>query len=315
MIGELKIFSGNSNIPLAKDICRHAGKKLGKCEIIKFSNDNIKVNFKESVRGDDVFIIQSSCIPVNENIMELLIMIDAAKHASAARITAVMPYFPYVRSDKKDEPRISITARLIADLLGTAGANRVMTMNLHSPQIQGFFRIPCDHLLAGKVLCNFFEKEGLENSVVVAPDAGSAKHAGRYAIRLGLPLAILDKRRRDDSESPVIQNVIGHVKNKKALIFDDEIASGGSIVEVVNALEKRGIKEITACCVHGVLSGKAIQRIEESSIKRLVVTDTVYIPQEKKIKKLSIVSVSKLFANAIMYTNKGRSISGLYFRY
>lgn len=315
MVGELKIFSGNSNIPLAKEICRYTGVKLGKCEIIKFSNENIKVNYSESVRGKDVFIIQSSCVPVNEGIMELLIMIDAAKHASAERITVVIPYFPYVRSDKKDEPRISITARLIADLLETAGASRVMTMNLHSPQIQGFFRIPCDHLLAGKILCNFFENTGTDNCVIVAPDAGSAKHAGRYAIRLSLPLAILDKRRSDDSESPEVQNVIGDVEGKKALIFDDEVASGGSLIEVSKALEDHGVKEITACCVHGVLSGKAVERIQKSSIKQLVVTDTVYIPPEKKISKLKVVSVAELFANAIMYTNTGRSISGLYYRY
>jgi ribose-phosphate pyrophosphokinase len=228
MSGKLKIFSGNANIPLAKEICNFAGVELGRCEITKFSNENIKVRIMDSVRGQDVFIIQPSCSPVNEGIIELLIMIDAAKHASAGRITAVVPYFPYARSDKKDEPRISITARLMADLLQTAGADRVMTMNLHSPQIQGFFRIPVDHLLAGRLLCDYFKNCGTENCVVVAPDAGSAKRAGAYAIKLGLPLAILDKRRSDDSESPVIHHVIGEVKGKRALIFDDEIASGGS---------------------------------------------------------------------------------------
>lgn len=311
----LKIFSGNANLPLAKKICRNIGVKLGKCEVIKFSNDNIKVRILESVRGKDVFVIQPSCNPVNEGIMELLIMIDAIKHASAARITAVLPYFPYVRSDKKDEPRISITARLIADLLQTAGADRAMTMNLHSPQIQGFFRIPVDHLLAGRLLCDFFENEGTENHVVVAPDAGSAKHAGRYAIRLKLPLAILDKRRSDDSESPVIQHVIGNVKGKKALIFDDEVASGGSIIEVVEALESRGVEEITACCVHGVLSGNAVEKLQNSSLKRLVVTDTVYIPKEKVFPKLKIISVSELISTAILHTYRGKSISGLYFKY
>lgn len=315
MIGDLKIFSGNANLSLANAICKHAGVELGKCEINKFSNDNIKVSFEESVRGKDVFIIQPSCVPVNEGLMELLIMIDAAKHASAARVTAVTPYYPYVRSDKKDEPRISITARLVADLMETAGADRVMAMNLHSPQIQGFFRIPCDHLLAGKILCSHCEKEGIDNTVVVAPDAGSAKHAGRYAIRLGLPLAILDKRRRDDSESPVIENVIGDVKGKKALIFDDEVASGGSLIEVANALENLGVKEITACCVHGILSGKAVERIQKSNIKKLIVTDTVHIPKKKQFEKLKVISVAELFANAIMYTNTGRSISGLYYRY
>lgn len=315
MIGSLKIFSGSSNKPLAEAICRYAGVKLGKCEIMKFSNENIKVSYNESLRGKDVFIVQSARETVNESIMELLIMIDAAKHASAARITAVTPYFPYVRSDKKDEPRISITARLVADLLEIAGAGRVMTMNLHSPQAQGFFRIPCDHLLASKLLCDYWEINGIDNCVVVAPDAGSAKLAGRYATRLKLPLAILDKRRKDDSESPVIQNVIGDVKGKRALIFDDEIASGGSIIQVVTALRNYGVEEITACCVHGILSGKAVQRIQDSPLKRLIVTDTVHIPPEQKIEKLEILSIAELFANAIKCTNKGQSISGLYFRY
>jgi len=312
---DLKIFSGNANLPLAKRICRHAGVELGKCEILKFSNDNIKVRVLESVRGKDVFVIQPSCVPVNEGLMELLIMIDAIKHASAARITAVVPYYPYVRSDKKDEPRISITARLVADLLATAGADRAMTMNLHSPQIQGFFRIQVDHLLAGRILCDFFCKEDIENSVVVAPDAGSAKHAGQYAIRLGLPLAILDKRRSDDSETPEIQHVIGNVEGKRAIIFDDEIASGGSIIEVVDALESLGVEEITSCCVHGVLSGNAVERIQKSSLKRLVVTDTVYIGPGKMNPKLSVVSVAELFATAILHTHRGESISDLYVRY
>jgi len=310
-----KIFSGNANLPLAKSICKHAKVPLGKCEILKFSNENIKVKIAESVRGQDVFIIQPSCVPVNEGLMELLIMIDACKHASADRITAVVPYYPYVRSDKKDEPRISITARLVADLLETAGANRIMTMNLHSPQIAGFFRIPVDHLLAGRLLCDYFEKQGTENSVVVAPDAGSAKRAGLYAIRLGLPLAILDKRRADDSEKPAIENVIGDVKGKRAIIFDDEIASGGSIIEVVSALERLGVREIQACCVHGVLSGHAVERLRASSLAKLVVTDTVYIPAEKQFPKLEVISVAELFAKAIINTHEGESISYLYDRY
>jgi ribose-phosphate pyrophosphokinase len=312
MIGKPIIFSGTANLPLAEAVCKSAGVELGLCEIKKFSNDNIKVTIEESVRGKDVFIIQPSCIPVNEGIMELLIMIDAIKHASAARITAVTPYFPYSRSDKKDEPRISITARLMADLLETAGANRVMTMNLHSPQIQGFFRIPVDHLLAGRLLCDYFIKQGIQNSVVVAPDAGSAKRAGTYAIKLGLPLAILDKRRSDDSESPEIHNVIGEVKGKRALIFDDEIASGGSILEVVKALDSLGVKEIQACAVHAVLSANAVERIKNSSLTKLVVTDTVFIPEHKKIPQIEIISVAELIGNAILKTNHGESISGLY---
>ena len=313
MNGKLKVFSGNANLPLAKAICNYAGVELGKCEINKFSNENIKVNILESVRGQDVFIIQPSCSPVNEGIMELLIMIDAARHASAGRITAVVPYFPYARSDKKDEPRISITARLMADLLETAGADRIVTMNLHSPQIQGFFRIPVDHLLAGRLLCDYFQQQqDLKECVVVAPDAGSAKRAGHYAIRLGLPLAILDKRRSDDSESPEIHNVIGDIKGKKAIIFDDEIASGGSMLEVVKALELLGVQEIEACCVHAVLSGNAVEKLARSSIKKLVTTDTVFIPEYKKMPQLVVLSVAELFAKAIMSTNRGESISVLY---
>lgn len=315
MFGELKIFSGNANRPLAESICKHAGIELGKCDVIKFSNDNIKVAYQESLRGKDVYIVQPSCIPVNEGLMELLIMIDAAKHANAGRVTAVVPYFPYVRSDKKDQPRISITARLVADLIKTSGADRVMTMNLHSAQIQGFFDVPCDHLMAGKILCDHCEVDGTDNCVVVAPDAGSAKHAGHHAKRLGLPMAILDKRRSDDSESPVMENIIGDVKGKRALIFDDEVASAGSLIEAAEVLEKNGAEEITAFCVHGVLSGKAIERLSKSNIKKLVVTDTVFISEEKRIPKLEVVTVAELFANAIVYTNSGKAISGLYSRY
>jgi ribose-phosphate pyrophosphokinase len=309
----LKIFSGSSNPELAKKICAKLNIKLGKCEIVKFSNENIKVKILESVRGKDVYVVQSSCPPVNENIMEMLIMIDAIRHAKADSVTAVLPYYPYARSDKKDEPRISITARLMADLLETSGADRVMTMNLHSPQIAGFFRVPVDHLLAGRLICKYYkEKAGIKNSVVVAPDAGSAKRAGIYAISLGLPLAILDKRREDDSENAQIHHVIGDVKGKRALIFDDEIATGGSILETVKALESLGVREIEACCVHAVLSGKAVERLSNSSLSRLVVTDTVTIPKEKQMKKMVVLSVADLFAKAIRYSNRGLSMSGLF---
>jgi len=312
MKSALKIFSGSSNPDLVKSICNHAKIAPGKCEIVKFSNENIKVKIQESVRGKDVYVVQSSCSPVNENIIEMLIMIDAIRHAKADSVTAVLPYYPYARSDKKDEPRISITARLIADLLETAGADRVMTMNLHSPQIAGFFRVPVDHLLAGKLLCSYYKKVGIDNCVVVAPDAGSAKRAGHYAITLGLPLAILDKRRNDDSEKPMIHHVIGEVKGKKALIFDDEIATGGSILEVVKALESMGVKEIEAACVHAVLSGNAVERLNKSALAKLVVTDTVFIPKEKKIPKMVVLSTAKLFAKAILCSNSGNSISGLF---
>jgi ribose-phosphate pyrophosphokinase len=315
MIGELRIFSGSANRPLAEAIAKRAGVELGEVDIMKFSNENIKISYHDSVRGKDVFIIQPSCVPVNDGLMELLIMIHAARHASAARVTAVTPYYPYVRSDKKDEKRISITAKLVADLLEAAGADRVMAMNLHSPQIQGFFNIPCDHLLAGKIMCDAcirVNNDDLSDGVVIAPDAGSAKHAGHYAKRLGLPLAILDKRRSDHSETAKMNNIIGDVDGKKAFIFDDEVASGGSLIEAAAMLEKNGVKDIQAYCVHGVLSRKSKERVIDSPIKKLVVTDTVFIPEEKKHDKLEVVSVADLFASAIMYTNSDRSISGLY---
>lgn len=313
MVGEIMVLSGNANKPLAQSICNHMGIELGRCEILKFSNDNIKVRILDSVRGKDVYIVQPSCVPVNEGLMELLILIDAVKHASAKHITAVCPYFPYSRSDKKDQPRISITARLVADLLETAGANRVMTMNLHSPQIQGFFRIPCDHLLAGKLLCEYYTKNSnLDNHVVVAPDSGSAKLSGYYAKILGVPLAIFDKRRSDDSEHPILENMIGNVKGKHAIIFDDEVASGGSLIEVSNALINNGVLSVQACCVHGVLSGHAVERLEKSNISKLTVTDTVFIGQEKRKSKIEVVSIAELFAKAILNTNAGRSISPLY---
>ena len=241
-------------------------------------------------------------------------MIDAIKtHQGPKHYGRFCPYYPYVRSDKKDEPRISITARLIADLLQTTGADRVMTMNLHSPQIAGFFRVPVDHLLAGRLLCKYYQESGIDNCVVVAPDAGSAKRAGHYAINLGLPLAILDKRRDDDSETPVIHHVIGEVKGKRALIFDDgNPATGGSILETVNALDSLGVKEIQACCVHAVLSGKAVERLRNSSLSKLVVTDTVVLPPEKRLSNMVVISVAELFAKAITCSHEGTSISGLF---
>lgn len=316
MFGDIKIFTGNANKPFAKAVCDHIGTELGKCKITKFSNDNIKVKILETVRGKDVYIIQPSCIPVNTGLMELFIMIDAVKNSSAARVTAVCPYYPYARSDKKDEPRISITARLIADFLQTSGADRVMAMNFHSDQIQGFFRIPSDNLLAGKTFCDYLKNEnkekGLNNHVIVAPDSGSAKLSGFYARKLNIPLSILDKRRYNDDEKPVIEGVIGCIKDKDCIIFDDEVASAGSLKEASKVLIQEGARSIIACCVHGVLSGNAIKRIADSPLKKLIITDTVFIPEEKKIDKLKILSVSELFAKAIKRTNIGESISSLY---
>ncbi len=311
-MNSLKVFSGNANPALAQEICQELYIDLGKIEIIKFSNENIKVKINENVRGSDVFVIQPSCSPVNEGIIELLIIIDALKHSSADRITAVIPYFPYVRSDKKDEPRISITARLMADLLEASGADRVLTMNLHSNQVQGFFRIPVDQLTAVDLINDYFKKRDLTNHVVVAPDAGSAKRSGVFASLLNLPMAIMDKRRSDDTEQPRIYHVIGEVKGKQVLLFDDEISTGNTILNVTKVLEDFNIKSISSSCVHAVLCNGAAQRIQNSSINELVVTNSVRIDENKKIPKMTILSVAPLLANAIKRIHLGESISELF---
>ncbi len=313
MIGPIKIFSGNANMPLAREICKKAGIPLGRMDIIKFSNENIKVAIKESVRGDDCFVIQPSSTPVNENIVEFLIIIDALRYASAGRITAVTPYFPYVRSDKKDEPRISISARLMADIIETAGANRVLTMNLHSPQVQGFFRINCDHLDAGHLLVKYMtEQVNLSNTVVVAPDSGAAKRTANYAIRINLPMAILDKRRKDDSENAKIYNIIGDVKGKNAIIFDDEISTAGTMCEVVDTLKKAGVKDIRVACVHGIFCGPAIDRLRKAPIKEIVTTDSVLIPKKKRLSNMTVLSVAPSLAEAIRRIHNNESIGEVF---
>jgi ribose-phosphate pyrophosphokinase len=312
MEGRLKIFAGQSHQTLAEEICYFLDVPLGKSRLVKFSNENLMVQIEENVRNCDVFVIQTSAPPVNEGIMELLITIDALKNASAARVTAVLPYFPYARSDKKDKPRISITARLIADLLQTAGADRVLTMDLHSPQIQGFFRIPVDQLKAVRLICNHYKKRGdLSNYVLVAGDAGEAKELGAYANRLNLPMAIVDKRRYGDDEKPKAVNVIGDVEGKHCLIVDDEVASGGTLIEAANFLVKRGAIAIEATCVHPVLSGSAVAKITDSPIDKLVVTDSIPTNQ-KKFDKLTVLPVAPLFAKAIRRIHDGDSVSDLF---
>ena len=312
MRDQLKILSGSSNSALAEEIAKFLKVGLSKRTIIKFSNENIKVKIEESVRGQDVFIVQTSCPPVSDNIMEMLIMIHALRGASADRITAVIPYFPYVRSDKKDEPRISITAKLMADLIMTAGADRVLTMDLHAAQIQGFFDIPVDQLLAFPILCEYFEEKNLENIVVVAGDVGRAKLNVKYAQRLNAPLAVLEKRREDDNQKAKIVNVIGDVKDKIAIMFDDEILTGGSLMELVRALTEKGAKDVYAGITHGILSENAVPRIAGSSLKELVITNTVPLPDNKKIDKIKVLSVAKLFAKAIENIHLGKPISILF---
>jgi ribose-phosphate pyrophosphokinase len=312
MFQDLKIFSGSSHPALAHRICERLGVPLGQSRILRFTNENIKVKIEENVRDADTFVVQTSCPPVSDNLIELLIFIDALKYASAGRITAVLPYYPYARSDKKDEPRISISARLMADLLQTAGAHRVLAMDLHSPQIHGFFHIPVDHLTATGVLCEHFAGAGLRDWVLVAPDAGEAKDAGRYAKRLDIPLVIIDKRRYADDEKAKAIQVIGEVAGKHALIIDDEVATAGTLVETVRILTEHGALDVSAGIVHPVLSGPAPQRVRDSLLRKVVVTDSVPIPAEKMCDKIQVLTVAPLFALAIERIHDGRSVSSLF---
>jgi ribose-phosphate pyrophosphokinase len=313
MIGDIKVIGGTAHPELARDICKHLGIDVCRSTVVRFSNENLLVQIEENVREADVFVIQPSCPPVSDGIIELLMTIDALRHASAGRITAVLPYFPYVRSDKKDRPRVSITARLMADLLETAGANRVLTMDLHSPQVQGFFRIPADQLQAVPILCDYLrQSRDLTNYVLVAGDVGESKEAGHYANRLNLPIAIVDKRRDGDDEHARATNVIGDVAGKVALIVDDEVASGGTLLEAMRVVLERGAVAVEACIVHPVLSGRAIERIQASPLRQLVVTDTIPLTPAKRIERIHVQSVARLFADAIQAVHDGSSVSRLF---
>jgi len=309
----LKIFAGSSHKQLAQDICDTLGVPLGESHTVTFSNENMMVQIDENVRECDVYVIQTSCPSVHSNLFELLLMIDALRSSSAARITAVMPYFPYIRSDKKDRPRISIAARLMADLVTAAGAHRVLTMDLHTPQAQGFFRIPVDQLQAAAPLCERIGHEDTSNWVLVAADAGEAKDMGRYANRLDLPIAIIDKRRDGDDEKPRAVNLIGNVAGKTALIVDDEIASGGTLCEAASFLKEQGAERVIAVATHAVFSSNNIrQRLDEAFIERVIVTDTIPIPKERLSEKVEIISVAELFSKAISRIHDGRSVSALF---
>jgi len=313
MQDSIKVFTGSGNPALAQEICDHLGIPLGKATFIRFSNENIFVQIEENVRERDVFVVQPLSSPVSENLVELLIMMDALKSASARRITAVVPYYSYARSDKKDKPRISIAGRLIADLMVTAGANRLLTMTLHSEQVQGFFRCPADHLSATPILCDHFQSLNLENCVALATDAGSARRAGSYATRLNIPLAFIDKRRISDSKVEV-RAVVGDVKGKTILLFDDEIATGSSLLEAVNALEKLGAEyqDLYVGATHGVLTKDAAPRIMASNIRQVVVTNTVPLPEEKRCEKIVQLSVAPLFGEAIRRIHTGESVSKIF---
>lgn len=308
---EIKIFSGNSNRPLAEAIAARLNTSLGEMEVTHFSDGEIYVRYDESIRGKDVFLIQSTSYPVNTNLMELLIMIDAAKRASAGRITAVMPYFGYARQDRKARSRDPITAKLVADLLTSAGADRVLTMDLHAAQIQGFFNIPVDNLLGGPTLYNYFADKMDENYIVVSPDIGSVNRARKVAERLNCPMAIIDKRRPKANVMEVM-NIIGNVEGKKCLLVDDMIDTAGTIVQGAQALVDQGAIEIHACCTHAVLSGPAIERLEKSAITELVMLDTVQLPPEKMLSKMKILSTAEIFAAAIENVYLDKPMSKIY---
>lgn len=312
--GNVKIFACNANPTLAAEIAKKLGMKLGDAEVEKFSDGEISLKINETIRGADVYIIQSTSEPVNDSLMELLIMIDAMKRASAARITAVMPYYGYARQDRKARARDPISAKLVANILTTAGANRVLTMDLHCAQIQGFFDIPVDNLVGVSLLSNYYISkygENIKDFVAVSPDLGSVTRTRQFAEALNIPLAIIDKRRPKANVSEIM-NIIGEVAGKKVILIDDMIDTAGTITNAANALKERGALEVDACCTHGVLSGPAIKRIQDSAIDELLVLDTIEFPEEKLIDKITVVGVAELFANAIRCIHEGSSISQLF---
>ena len=309
---ELKVFTGNAHPELAKEVVDYLGIPLGKNEVFQFSNENIFVRILENVRERDTFVIQPLCRPVSNNLVELLIMIDALKRASAKRITAVVPYYGYARTDKKDQPRVPITARLIADLLTVAGANRLLTADLHAAQIQGFFNIPVDELTALNLLANYFKGRDMDDLVVVATDIGITKRARDMAEKLNAPLAIMEKRRIGNDDQAETLNVIGAVKNMTALTVDDEIDTAGSLVNVVETLIKNGAKEVYACCTHPIFSGPAMQRIDSCPVKEVVVTNTVPVKDGERPGKMTVLSMAPLLGEAIHRIHTGMSIGAMF---
>jgi ribose-phosphate pyrophosphokinase len=308
---DFKVFAGNSNIKLAEDIANYMGKPLGKSTVTKFSDGEISVSLWEPVRGFDTYIIQSTCYPINDNLMELLIMIDAVRRASAGRINAVIPYYGYARQDRKAKARDPITAKLVANLITMAGADRVVTMDLHAPQIQGYFDIPVDHLLGMPILVKYFKNKKIKDLVVVSPDHGSATRARNMATPLDCPIAIVDKRRPTANVSEIM-NIIGDIVGKNCIIMDDMIDTAGTIANAANALVEMGAKDVYACATHGVLSGPAIERIEDCAIREMILLDTVALPREKQIKKIKTLSVAQLFAEAMTNIHTNASVSKLF---
>lgn len=307
----IKVIAGNSNLELAEEIAEYLEIQLCKAEVVRFSDGEIGLNVYESVRGADVFVIQSTGPPVNENLMELLILIDSMKRASAGRINAVIPYYGYARQDRKAKSRDPITAKLVANLLTTAGADRVITMDLHSNQIQGFFDIPLDHLSGSELITDYYKEKRMDNMVVVSPDAGSVKRSRKLARSLNCSFAIIDKERPKPNETAVM-NIIGDINGKNCILVDDMIDTAGTITTGANALIDMGANSVYAACSHGVFSGPAIERIEKSAIKELITLNTISIPKEKQIDKMKILSTGNLFGRAIDYVHFGRSLSKLF---
>ena len=311
-MNNLKIFACPSAEKFTKEVCDCLNLEVGKINHLKFKNDNNFVQILETVRQKDVYIIQTTEPPVNERIMELLITIDAIKRASAKNINVVLPYFPYSRSDKKDQPRVPITAKLMAQILEAAGATRVITCDLHNPAIQAYFNVNCDRLTAEYLLEEYFANKHLEDMVIVATDAGSSKKAYKYSQFFKCPIALVDKRRDGNDDKAIASTIIGDVKNKNAIIFDDEIDTAGSMMETVKVLKKFGAKNIYAGCTHGVLSGPAIERIKKSEIKELVVTNTIPLSKDKMIDKITVLSIAPLFAETIKRINEERPLGELF---
>lgn len=311
MYGTMRLFSGRANPPLAERISAYLKVPLDEAEIFEFPNENIFVRLKKSVRGQDVFLIQPTCSPVNRNIMELLIIIDTLKRASAGRITAVIPYYGYGRTDKKDQPRVPITARLVADMITVAGANRVLTVDLHAGQIQGFFSIPVDEMTAMPLLVRYFREKGISNPVIVAPDVGATKRARNFAQALEAPLVVIEKRRVGNKPTARVLNLIGRVRGKNAIIVDDEIDTGGSLAGAFEILRRRGAQEIYACATHGVFSPPAVERLSALDFSEIVVTDTVLIPPEKRMRHLRILSVAPLLGEVIRRIHTGESVGAM----
>ena len=312
MYQELRIFSGNAHPDLALAICDYLESPPGRCEVFQFTNENIFVRFCENIRARDVFLVQPIVSPVNDRMMELFIMIDGAKRASAGRVTAVVPYYAYGRSDKKDQPRVPITARLVANFIETAGADRLLTVDLHAGQIQGFFNIPVDELTALYIMSRYFKEKRGPNLTVVATDVGDAKRARNVADHLGVPLAIVEKRRIGNEQRAEAVNIIGEVEGMNTLIVDDEVDTGSTLVATVDMLLRHGAADVYACCTHPILSGEAVQRMEESPIKELVVTDTIPLPPMKRLPKITVLSLAPLLGEAIRRIHTGQSVGELF---